>query len=626
MATKVGGTDLRARRLDLPNTPVVTQIEWNTKAVALGGGVGTNWFRGNFTFPGMRYGYMTTQLANQHWVFTPGDYDWRGTPPPATHIAISAVQPPFGVYWSEQFGLASGDTVVGGIKPIVSPEISPRLAHIWEVVDGIAGARTSGQVYSRDPMNVPLTIRWRMRRIESVTNPAGNLRRTADGTFVPLGVTAGNPTGTYWIWRVGMDLGDGWFDVADYYLPSGADGIGYTDPFSLVQEWQLDFAAGDVLNGNPVDIRYDGMRVYRSDTGRWYELLDWANTRQLHSEDPPGPTDPWTGGELAANPHGFNAGIEPGKIAVRTLVGENTIGRHVFCGLTYRRGDGTALAYNGNHAEEISAGTYLGDANYWVGPAFKGAGGLPYIQQVSHRKLAASYFTIPTSSFYIFHPDAAQAAVGVFTAPHSGTWYVAGDVARGNPTVSGDGVNFQLVARTTLASVDVPADVSGFVPDNPFAGASNRPFSASVYLSQGEEARFVVSAKAAQAFDATAFRFTASSLRDETAILDWCPSVTSEASNEPIWTTHRLGGNYELRIGEGAQDYRRRYSLEYKKLTPAVAIEREAYLRGLGRRAFLIADPDSGVLLKARVDGAVRRRPDGRFRTISVSVIEVFEP
>ena len=152
------------------------------------------------------YPYMsvTTQLTNAFAVFTDDAVIASFSAPgsPGIGLRISSLL----------FNLPDSSH---GVALNANPAAFPNWGRVFENTDGLGSIAKT--IDTRQSLGIvspssPITVKWTVRKIETVTNPSGNYAKNASGAWVPL-------VGTFVRWKFLAEINGLVADVADYYLP-----------------------------------------------------------------------------------------------------------------------------------------------------------------------------------------------------------------------------------------------------------------------------------------------------------------------------------------------------------------------------------------------------------------------
>jgi hypothetical protein len=150
----------------------------------------------------------------------------------------------------------------------------------------VNGLGYSGKnIYSRQNVGSPspekpISVKWTIRKMETLTNPPQDLSRSIDGKWIPL-------SGTFVRWNFEIAINGAATNVADYYLPvERAEYIRSDDPLALVPEHFG--SANQMLRSQKSALRIGDAWV--SDGARRYPLTDWTLTSCI--DDGAGNADP----------------------------------------------------------------------------------------------------------------------------------------------------------------------------------------------------------------------------------------------------------------------------------------------------------------------------------------------
>jgi len=112
----------------------------------------------------------------------------------------------------------------------------------------------------------PITVKWTVRKVATLTNPAGNYSKNASGAWIQL-------AGTFVEWKFVAEINGKLTDVADYYLPiEKAEFIWSYDPLALVPEHFG--SASQLLTSERSTLQFSQMQA-RDVDNNLYPLTDW---------------------------------------------------------------------------------------------------------------------------------------------------------------------------------------------------------------------------------------------------------------------------------------------------------------------------------------------------------------
>jgi hypothetical protein len=173
-----------------------------------------------------------------------------------------------------------------GFRLNANPANFPNFGRNFSNVNGLG---YSGKyVYSRQNLGMPspdkpISVRWTIRKMETLTNPPPELSRSIDSKWVPL-------AGAFVRWNFEIAINGAVTNVADYYLPvERAEYIRSDDPLALVPEHFG--SANQMLQSQKSSLRISD--AWASDGTTRYPLTDWTLTSCIN--DGAGNADPHYG-------------------------------------------------------------------------------------------------------------------------------------------------------------------------------------------------------------------------------------------------------------------------------------------------------------------------------------------
>jgi hypothetical protein len=158
-----------------------------------------------------------------------------------------------------------------GVRLNAATTTFPNFGRFFENVNGLG--YSAKNIYSRQTLGTPspdkpISIQWRVRKMETTTNPPPNLSKNLAGEWISL-------SGTFVRWNFQIVVNGAMIDVGDYYLPlEKAEFISAQDPLSLVPEHFG--SAAQILRSQPAIVRFSDLAAF--DGVSWSSLADWRLT------------------------------------------------------------------------------------------------------------------------------------------------------------------------------------------------------------------------------------------------------------------------------------------------------------------------------------------------------------
>ena len=224
--------------------------------------------RGNGTAKPTPFLVVATAVQNVRHPFS-DDSMQIPKPYPALGIYLSSVQPTL-------------SDSQHGVRLNANTGTFPEYGRNFSNVNGMG--YSARNIYSRRDLGSPtrdrpISVRWTVRKVKTVTNPPLNLSRAINGMWVPL-------IGTFVRWNFEIAINGAVANVADYYLPvERAQYIRLDDPLALIPEHLG--SADKMLQSQKSALRIKD--IWASDGAQWYPLTEWTLTSCI--DDASGNTD-----------------------------------------------------------------------------------------------------------------------------------------------------------------------------------------------------------------------------------------------------------------------------------------------------------------------------------------------